>query len=332
MGILVAPSARISRSSWSVAVVAAMLLGLVLAGPALAADPPADVVLDGVVTVTFVDAGSGNEPLPDATVTIEASRPADADPTPFQTLTGTTAGDGSIVLTGVARAADGAAPVTLTISATLARDNDCGGVETIDGSTTVEASANIGIAVVGHASSSCAAFPILGLVLDTDDQPFPVEDAAATITYPGADPETVDVDVAEDGSFGIVLRAWSGDGSTEVHLTVLGAPQETPGAPDCIDTIAQVADVTWTLEAPVAPEPSIVTAQPVVLGSVCAGAGTPGPAAPTVTLPPTDTTTATSGYPGGGSPAALVVLGLIGLVALVAGLAAPARRVSRRGS
>ena len=66
-----APSARIPRSSWSVAVLAALLLGLVAAGPVLAADPPADVVLDGVVTVRFVD-GIDGTPLTDATVIVEA--------------------------------------------------------------------------------------------------------------------------------------------------------------------------------------------------------------------------------------------------------------------
>ena len=308
-----------------------MAIGLVLAGPALAADPPADVVLDGVVTVTFVDGSDGTTPLADATVVVEAARP-DVDPMPFQTLTGHTDADGTAVIGGVARAADGAPSVSLTISASLARDNDCGGTETVDGSTTVDATASVTVQLAGDASSSCAAFPVLGLVLDGDGQPFPVEDAAATITYPGAAPETVDVEVAEDGTFGIVLRAWSGEGSTEVHLSVVGAAQELPGADDCVDTVAQLADVTWTLEAPVAPEPSIVTARPVVLGSVCAGAGTPAPAAPTVTLPPTDTAPSAGASSHGGPPAALLVVALLGSLALLLGLVGPTRGVSRRGS
>ena len=324
------PSARISRSSWSVAVATATFLGLVLAGPALAADPPADVVLDGVVTVRFVDGIDGTTPLADATVIVEAARP-DVDPMPFQTLSGQTDGDGTAVLDGVARAADGAGPVTLTISASLSRDNDCGGIETIDGATTVEAAATVSVELPGGASSSCAAFPILGLVLDGDDEPFPVDDAAATISYPGAQPETVDVEVGEDGSFGIVLRAWSGEGTTDVHLTVLGAAREVPGTGDCVDTVAHVADVTWTLEAPVAPEPTVVTAQPVVLGSVCTGTGTPAPAAPTITLPPTD-----AAGPGaratGRVSGAVVILALVGFVAVLAGLVVPTRRISRRGS
>ena len=130
MGTSVVRSARHRRPSWFVALVASMTLGLLLAGPALAADPPADVVLDGVVTIRFVDGVDGS-PLAGAAVTIEASRP-EIDIEPFQTRSGETAADGSVAIDGVARAADGAAPVTLAISASLARDNDCGGVETID--------------------------------------------------------------------------------------------------------------------------------------------------------------------------------------------------------
>ena len=331
MGTSVVRSARHRRPSWFVALVASMTLGLLLAGPALAADPPADVVLDGVVTIRFVDGVDGS-PLAGAAVTIEASRP-EIDIEPFQTRSGETAADGSVAIDGVARAADGAAPVTLAISASLARDNDCGGVETIDAATTVEAAESVAIDLVGDASSSCAAFPVFGMVLDANDEPFAVDDAAATITYPATDPETVDVEVASDGSFAIILRAWSGEGSTDVHLTVLGTPREAESANGCTDTVAEVADLSWTLDEPVAPEPMIVTADAVVLGSVCTGTGTPGAPAPRVTLPPTDVIAAAGPSAGdeAGAPAALGSLAMVGLVALLAALVGP-RRISRRGS
>jgi hypothetical protein len=335
MGTFVGRRARHPRSPLLVASVVVAALQLALVGPVLAADPPADVVLDGVVTVTFVAEGSDPVPLADATVSLEASRPT-IEPVPFQTLTATTDADGRAEFSGVARGAEGADPVSLAVTATLTRANDCGGSETFDGATTVDAAAEVTVELVGSAASSCVAFPIIGLVIGADGEPFAVAEAAATITYPDSEAQTVAVDVAADGSFAILLRGWAGGGSTEVQLLVLGETRQVPGDDGCTDVVADIADVAWTLDAPQAPDPSLVLASPTVVGSVCdGGLGTPAPEAPApqapapvVTLPPTD---ALPGDPAASATrdpagATLLVLGILALAA------AGGWRLSRRGS
>ena len=72
--------------------------------PVLAAEPPADVVFDGIVTVTFadpnVDDGAG---LAGAEITLDALRPDLGEDATIQTLSGTTGTDGTVVFEGVAR-------------------------------------------------------------------------------------------------------------------------------------------------------------------------------------------------------------------------------------
>jgi hypothetical protein len=100
------PSGRIGAAL----AVGALLASVLGAGPAAAADPPPDVVLDGVVTVHQVDPADGA--LAGATITILAGR----DPIgTFQVVTGATNASGIAVLSGVARPADGAPAVLLDI-------------------------------------------------------------------------------------------------------------------------------------------------------------------------------------------------------------------------
>jgi hypothetical protein len=325
MGTFVGRRAHHHRSPLRIAVLVVAALQLLVAGPAMAADPPADVVLDGSLTVRFVAEGDGS-PLAGADVIVEASRPA-VDPVAFQTLSGTTDADGLAAFSGVARAADGADPVTLAVSATLTRANDCGGSETFDAATTVEGGPTLTVELSASGSSSCVAFPLLGTVVDAEGEPFAVADAAATITYPGAEPETVAVDIADDGSFAILLHGWAGEGSTEVALLVLGEPRQVPGDDGCMDVVADVADVSWTIDVPQAPDPTLVIASPTVVGSVCdGGTGTPAPAP---TLPPTDTLAAADS----GSATARPAIGGLLVVAVLLGLAVVgSRRLSRRGN
>ena len=94
----------------ALAVGGALLASILGAGPAAAADPPADVVLDAVVTVHQADPDEG--PIAGATVTLTAYR----DPaSPIQTVTATTNASGDATLGGVARAADGAPAVLVDI-------------------------------------------------------------------------------------------------------------------------------------------------------------------------------------------------------------------------
>jgi len=101
---------RYSRNTAALAVGGALLVSILGAGPAAAADPPVDVVLDAVVTVHQVDPDEG--PIAGATVTLTAYRDPAA---PIQTVTATTNASGDATLTGVARARDGAPSVLLDV-------------------------------------------------------------------------------------------------------------------------------------------------------------------------------------------------------------------------
>lgn len=106
--------------------VAVGLLGgsFLVAAPVLAADPPADLVLDGVMTVHHVDGEDG--PISGATITVSSYR----DPnTPIQVLSATTDASGDASIAGVARPAEGAEPVLLDVrsdlEAGLVDENGC---------------------------------------------------------------------------------------------------------------------------------------------------------------------------------------------------------------
>jgi hypothetical protein len=90
--------------------VGGLLVSVLGAGPAAAADPPTDVVLDAVATVHQADPDEG--PMAGATITITVYRDPSA---PIQTVTGTTNGSGDATLSRIARPADGAPPVLLDV-------------------------------------------------------------------------------------------------------------------------------------------------------------------------------------------------------------------------
>jgi hypothetical protein len=102
-------------TSLSFGLLAALALG---GGTALAVDPPAappaDVLLDGVVTVHHVDSVDG--PVAGATITVSSYR----DPAlPIQVLTATTDDAGLAVVEGIARPMDGAPAVHLDVRSDL---------------------------------------------------------------------------------------------------------------------------------------------------------------------------------------------------------------------
>jgi hypothetical protein len=101
---------RYGRNTAALAVGGALLASILGAGPAAAADAPADTVLDAVVTVHQADPDEG--PIAGATVTLTAYRDPGA---PIQTVTATTNASGDATLSGVARATDGAPAVLLDV-------------------------------------------------------------------------------------------------------------------------------------------------------------------------------------------------------------------------
>ena len=88
-----------------------ILFGIGGVGAALAADPPTDVVADGVVTVHWVDADDG--PMPDAFIQITWAHEGDDTLEILPALTTDSAGNAEF--TGVPRAADGSVPVLLNV-------------------------------------------------------------------------------------------------------------------------------------------------------------------------------------------------------------------------
>jgi hypothetical protein len=146
-----------------------MIAGLlVVPSAALAADAPADVMLDGVVTVVHVDAEDG--PIAGATVTVSTWR----DPaSPIQVLNATTDGNGRAHVSGVARAADGADPVLLAVHSDLATTlvNEAGCSETASWSATASTTAAASVEVVLDSTSKS--------VLVDCPEPEPTDDSEA---------------------------------------------------------------------------------------------------------------------------------------------------------
>ena len=115
---------RFGRNTAALAVGVALLASILGAGPAAAADPPADTVLDAIVTVHQADPDEG--PIAGATVTLTAYRDPAA---PMQIVTATTNASGDATLSGVARATDGAPAVVLDVrsdkTSSLVDPNGC---------------------------------------------------------------------------------------------------------------------------------------------------------------------------------------------------------------
>jgi len=238
-----------------------------------------------------------------------------------------------VVFTGVARPDDGAPPVTLDVRAHLERPNECGGGTAVfDGSASAPAALEVTIPIeFVSAGSSCFAVPVRGTVLDADGEPFAVATAIATVAEPDGSIEEPEITVGPDGAFDLMVNGWL-EGTLIVELTVRSEPM-TIDDPEtgCKQLVELVATATWELAGPTrAPEPRALVAEPVVLSEACGSQGTPEPpAAPAITLPPTDTfSTPNVSQAGRGLAAGLFLLLVISLSATIAA----ERRVSRRGS
>jgi len=317
----------VHRTTRSLAILGAAMAMLLAAGPALAAEPPADVVFDGTVSVFFTDLSAGV--LPDADVTLVARRPDLGADEVIQELAGTTDADGIVVFSGAARPADGAPAVTLDARAHLERPNDCGGGTVVyDGAASATAALEVTIPIeVDAATSTCFAVPVRGTVLDAEGEPFVVATALATVTAPDGSTEEPAVTVGANGAFDFIVSGWS-RGTLAVELTVTGEPM-TVDDPEtgCKQLVELVATGTWELPGPTqAPPASTLVAEPVVLSEACGSQGTPAPpAAPTITLPPTDTSGEGLAEPSGGLAGVIFLLLAISLSGTIA-----ARRPSRR--
>jgi hypothetical protein len=188
---------------WAVALTAGLIMSIAGAGAALAADPTTDVVADGTVTVAWIDPDDG----PMAGASIEISFYHDGDENRESLPAATTDSDGAVVINGVPRPAEGAAPLLLDIRGELATSIvDDAGCTTTEGwqaeSTGVPAALAVDVVLSASTKSISVTCPEPTPTPDVVD-PTPTPDPTAT---PG----------------GAVLGA-------------TGVPQVTPPATDAVD-------------------------------------------------------------------------------------------------
>ena len=151
------------------------------AGPAAAADPPADVVLDAVANVNQADTDEG--PIAGATITITVYRD---QASPIQIVTATTNASGDATLRGIARPADGASPVLLDVRSDRTRSF-------VDANGCTETSS------WSSETAGLAAAPTMDIVLDPAaksiaiDCPEPTAEVASATGRPQITPPSTDV-------------------------------------------------------------------------------------------------------------------------------------------
>jgi len=323
----------------------ALLLLAVAAVPALAADPPADVVFDGTVTVVFVDV---HVPLEGGSVTLISERQDLGEDGVLQELEGTIDASGSAVFSAVARPAEGAPPVTLRASAHLDEtvvEDGCLTAWSYDGSSEADGALEVTMVLEVDAASSLVCEKILpGSIIGPDGDGFPVEAASVRLVVEGRDGVAGEFLIDEAGDFRVKVPMWDPALGARVTLKAVSPVTRTEPLPDdCEATFALVARYEWTLEDPFTmPDPVSVSAAEESVGSVCGPATatprptkTPGGAAPTeasgpsITLPPTDTP---DGLGGAGSGGVGLVLTLVAVLATMIVALGSAVRISRRGS
>lgn len=97
---------------WAVALTAGLMISMASAGAVLAGEPaPDDVVMDGVVTVTWVDPDDG----PMAGASIQITFYHEGDESPASLPAAIMGSEGAVVIAGVPRPAEGATPLLLDI-------------------------------------------------------------------------------------------------------------------------------------------------------------------------------------------------------------------------
>jgi hypothetical protein len=200
--------------------------------------PPAGVVLDGTLTVTFLQDGN-DEPIAEAFVELTPRR-ADEE------LAGSgawTDEQGVATFSELPRPDDGAEAIEWQLTAssvTNSYPNNC--VQSSSWSGSVKAPAVVAappVTIHGLPASSIACGPdIVGSVVDADGGPFAVDLAQlVAVTEDGHEWE-IEFEVAADGTFTV-----SAPPADSVHLTILSEVTRTAVAPDgCSYSYAWVVD------------------------------------------------------------------------------------------
>ncbi|HKG57382.1 MAG TPA: hypothetical protein VKA85_09045 [Candidatus Limnocylindrales bacterium] len=337
----------------------ALVAVALLAPSAIAADPPAGIVLDDVVNVTVREASAAGAapgaPIAGAEVTLLVTL-NDFPEGELQSLTATTADDGIATFAAVARPEkDNKPTVHLEAHAhqeSTSRDNGCVVGTSWDGvaaGTATEGPDELIVEASASSSISCPPKPVLlGVIHDAAGKAIAIASATLSVdTPPVGKPRVERLSVYRDGRFTVTLAAWDGDdGPAIVRVSVTGeVTRHATLANGCRGDYAQVGSrtVRVALEARgERPVIDIVTHEAVV-AEACAAVGTPRPTVgggggttrgnggggshPVATLPPTDEGTKVAAAAGSATAGVAVV---IVLVAAVAGLAAASLRRTRR--
>jgi hypothetical protein len=188
---------------WAVVLTAGLIMSIAGAGAALAADPTTDVFADGVVTVTWIDPDDG----PMSGASIEISYYHEGDENRESLPAATTDSDGAVLISGVPRPAEGAAPLLLDVRGELATSTvDDAGCTMLEGWQAESTGVSAAVAVDVVLSSSTKSISV------TCPEPTPTPDAV--------DPTPTPDPIATPG--GAVLGA-------------TGQPQVTLPATDAVD-------------------------------------------------------------------------------------------------
>ena len=198
---------RLKYQGWAVALTAGLTMSIAMAGAALAADPTADVVADGVVTVTWIDPDDG----PIAGASIEISYYHEGDENRESLPAATTDSDGAVVIPAVPRPAEGALPLLLDIRGELATATvDDAGCTTLEGwqaeSTGVAAALAVDVVLSSSTKSisvTCPEPTPTPDVVDPTPPPDPTETPGAAVLGATGRPQvTPPATDAVDGSAG----------------------------------------------------------------------------------------------------------------------------------
>lgn len=211
---------------WAVALTAGLIMPMAAGAAVLAGEPTSGVVMDGVVTVTWVDPDDG----PMAGASIQLSFYHEGDEHPASLPEATMGPDGDVVFTGVPRPADGAAPLLLDIRGDRSTATvDDAGCTTVEGwraeATGVAANLAVEVVLASDTKSISVSCPEPTPTPDAVD-PTPTLDPTPTpdVVQPTPAPTAAPTD-------GGVLGAVGTPGVTPPDTDAVSAPATPTGSP-----------------------------------------------------------------------------------------------------
>jgi hypothetical protein len=292
---------------------------LAAAAPTLAAEPPADVAFDGVVTVIFhdpeYDNGNGIDGADVTLIVVDLAVPDVV----LQEAHGSTDAAGVASFTDVARPTDPAVELALQVTAvrdrTFVDPDGCTVDEHLEGSASAAAGLEVTIDVEvidqqdgltcppqsepppsqppSEAPSLSPPIVVEGVAVEPDGDPLAIEVADATLSSPDGT-ATLAIETPGDGVFRVEVPA-AADPAVERTLTVILIGPEVRMFVDeegCRWHVFLVARGTWTVAGDVAPEPTTLVAAEELLQGECGNVQPPGSP-----IPPEPTTGGNIGRP-----------------------------------